>query len=285
MKTAHAALVSAALLFATTLAPAQTNAPAKPLAFATFSVRPSAQSGTCRTAFTSNGYSASCVSLGDIVLQADSLLFDTHYRQFRDALAGAPDWLWQDKWDVQATVAPGDLAAFQQASSPGRNPVGSQMLQAMLAACCGLVTHPTLSDQPGYLLTLDKGGPNFALTVPKNQSAIRSTSLAGGGFVSLYHQGDAARCDFYSVSMASFAAYLAQRTQEAVIDQTGLTGNYDFSLAWIGGGDHRPPTFYSSDSTDPLSNWSLHALGLKAKRTNIPTRQIVIDHIDRPAPN
>lgn len=262
----------------------QSPAPTKPLAFGTFSIRPSAQTTACHFGFTANGYSASCISLGNIVLQAYSLLSDNPYRQYRDALAGAPDWLWQDKWDIDATVAPADLAAFQQASSLPGNPVGSQMLQTMLAACCGLAAHPTLSDQPGYLLTLDKGGPHFALTVSQKQPAIRSTSLAGGGFVSLYHQGDAARCDFYSVSMPSFAAYLEQRTHQPVIDQTGLTGSYDLSLMWIGGSTHRPPTFYSSDSTDPLSNWSLHALGLKAKRTNISTRQIVLDHIDPPRP-
>jgi uncharacterized protein (TIGR03435 family) len=65
-----------------------------------------------------------------------------------------------------------------------------------------------------------------------------------------------------------------------VVDQTGLTGRYDFTLT------------YASDPLAPDAGTApdiFHAvqqqLGLKLEPTNAPVDVIVIDHVELPTPN
>jgi uncharacterized protein (TIGR03435 family) len=73
-----------------------------------------------------------------------------------------------------------------------------------------------------------------------------------------------------------------------VIDETGLTGTFDFSLNWAPDRND-PASILPSDSPDSEGSSFLEALkeqlGLTLKPKTAPIRTLIIDHIEPPSPN
>ena len=80
-----------------------------------------------------------------------------------------------------------------------------------------------------------------------------------------------------------------------VIDQTGLTGRYDFTLKWTPDDSQfaqfrsngpAPPTPGDNPNAPPgLYTAMQKQLGLKMEATKAPDDVIVIDHVEKPSPN
>jgi uncharacterized protein (TIGR03435 family) len=77
-----------------------------------------------------------------------------------------------------------------------------------------------------------------------------------------------------------------------VVDQTGLTGRFDFRLTWtpdesqfgaVGG--YRPPATESPDAPQDLFTAVQEELGLKLELTKAMVDVLVIDHVGRPSAN
>ena len=105
--------------------------------------------------------------------------------------------------------------------------------------------------------------------------------------------------DGQGISMQFVAENLSQRVGRTVLDQTGLKGNYDFTLKWtpdpgMGGGpgmmpappgggpapDAPPPP----DPNGPSIFTALQEqLGLKLESTKGPVEIIVIEHVEKPS--
>jgi bla regulator protein BlaR1 len=78
--------------------------------------------------------------------------------------------------------------------------------------------------------------------------------------------------------MKKLAEVLGQQADRLVIDNTGLEGEYDFSLAWTDLAD--------VDSVDPsLFTAIQEQLGLKLEPAKRPVQVTVIDSIQRPSEN
>jgi uncharacterized protein (TIGR03435 family) len=93
-----------------------------------------------------------------------------------------------------------------------------------------------------------------------------------------------------NVPMEHIALYLpaVYSLGRAVIDQTGLTGRFDFSLDWAPDPDGSVDTAFGG-STDLEGSSFFGALkdqlGLKLKQTTAPIQTLVIDHVEQPSPN
>ena len=94
--------------------------------------------------------------------------------------------------------------------------------------------------------------------------------------------------------MEMIAGYLSiGHLGQPVVDETGLTGKYDFRLSWTPNlGDFRPPSRAGSPDApapDPEETPFVTALkeqlGLKLKPAKAPLNVLVIDHITRPSEN
>jgi uncharacterized protein (TIGR03435 family) len=65
-----------------------------------------------------------------------------------------------------------------------------------------------------------------------------------------------------------------------VVDKTGLTGNYDYTLSWT------PENGPTTDTAGPsLFTAVQEQLGLKLETEKEPVEVVVIDHIDKPSAN
>jgi uncharacterized protein (TIGR03435 family) len=139
------------------------------------------------------------------------------------------------------------------------------MLQRLLAERLQLTVHRDTRTLSGMELVVAKGGPKFTESTGEGRSGTNSR----GGDVTATQ-----------VSMADFANNLSRWMHQAVIDNTGLTGNYDFKLSY-------EPNENQDGATKPSIFAALQdQLGLKLNSAKIPLEVIVIDHAERiPAEN
>ena len=97
-----------------------------------------------------------------------------------------------------------------------------------------------------------------------------------------------------AASPSQLAAILERQSEigRLVIDKTGLTGKYDFTLQWTPA-SHPDPMFHGTESAEPSPNSSgpslftalQEQLGLKLESTKGPVDAIVIDHVELPTEN
>jgi uncharacterized protein (TIGR03435 family) len=181
-------------------------------------------------------------------------------------ILNAPAWAETDKFDIEA-----------EPDTPGRPSTEQyrEMYRKLLEDRFKLSIHRDQKQFPVYALRPEKDGPKITKSSagPKD----RSYSLLNAG----PHGGST--FTYVNVTMASLLSDLMQPwaiRDRQVVDQTGLTGRYDFTLT------------YASDPLAPDAGTApdiFHAvqqqLGLKLEPTNAPVDVIVIDHVELPTPN
>lgn len=198
-----------------------------------------------RTAFASHGVFASA---GLSV----TALMSIAYRVQGYQITGGPRWAYTDRYDIVAKTE----------EDAGNDRVWL-MVQGLLADRFKLAFHRETKELPVYALVVAKGGPTMTKTAADAQSAW----MLGKG------QWRVNKRD-----MAHLAGSLTREVGRTVIDMTGLTGDYDFTLDWsVGDG---------SDSDRPSIFTALEQqLGLKLESRKHPTEMLMIDHVERPSEN
>jgi len=190
-------------------------------------------------------------------------------------LEGAPDWAGADLYDIDGLPdAPGRPSQKQQAV----------MVQKMLASRFGLKFHTETKELSVYVITVAKSGPKLtAATEPAN--APMAFFFRGLGDLTVRNQ-----------TMKQFAEWMQSGVMDRpVVDQTGLTGRYDFQLKWTpddtqflqfrGTGVVVPPENNDPNAPPNLYTAIQQQLGLKIDATKAPDEVLVIDHVDHPSPN
>ena len=202
----------------------------KPATFDVATIKPSHPGEGWHFGFGQTGYSAAAVTLGTVIYQA--------YFGFnmggKDAVTGGPDWVNKDTWDIETKVASDDMEQYQRDNKLEiANPVTRQMLQTLLADRCKLVVHHVPAEMPGYALVLARGGPKLTEAASDEAQPAGGIPARGGGFLVPYHRGDTPHISFAAVSMSTFVQQLRGMARGPVMDRTGLTGRYDFTLTWL----------------------------------------------------
>jgi uncharacterized protein (TIGR03435 family) len=257
------------LLAATALsAPAlsQQPVPVTPPAFEAATIKPCSPNSATAIGFLS--YPGGRVVFGHSTLKT-ILYFAYDIPQAR--IQGGPDWAARDEYEI--TAVPPDSAASRTANQPPRKATPSdeqrRMLRSLLADRFALKVHTETAQRPVYLLTL--GSKKLQLQEPKykDSDARFAVVTKQGGFIDGETFGQ-------NISMTLVAKLLGTRLDLPVIDETGLTGNYDFHLDADDPENHDYPTAVFD---------AMERLGLKLKRGTGPVETLVIDHVERPTEN
>jgi uncharacterized protein (TIGR03435 family) len=207
-------------------------------------------------------------------------------RNWSGKVVGAPDWVSNEQFDIEAKVTAADLDEWQKERTQPVQPLAQQLLQNMLADRCKLAAHRVPSETTGYAIVIDKRGAKLTEAAPDEARPDHGLPVPGGGYLVPYQRGDTPHVSFYGVTMAAFAEHLVGMGGGQVVDHTGLTDRYGFTLTWLSSGpDEQHVGAISSDDPDKLSHWNFGALGLKAEQVKLPTEDLVIDHIEKPSPN
>jgi len=260
------AVICAPVLIAQQPAPADTSS-----AFEVASIRPSPAGGRYGLRFLPD---ASLLATSAVV---ERLIF-TAYAVHPTQIIGAPKWVYEDPFDIQAKSAPGASAA---------GPEMLRRLQALLHDRFALQTHTETRKADVYVLTFARKDQALGKQIvpcrkDDDKSAAPSVTLCGASFpgplVRLgVIQGSYLAARDTAVPMSRVTLSLSQFAGRMVIDQTGLSGLFDFEL--------RVPQDEQLSSTASVFTAVQEQLGLKleARRADIPV--LVIDRIERPTPN
>jgi uncharacterized protein (TIGR03435 family) len=181
------------------------------------------------------------------------------------------------------------------------------MMQALLADRFHLVIHYTTADAPVFALVLVKPGvtgPNLQPHPPSDACAVPGTGqpptpaahpASAVGDVPpvcgvIAHVPSSAPGQHYggrAVSLSLFATSIPTMTGLAamprpVVDQTGLSGLYDFTLTWM----HDPSGDEAiSDNIANIHDALKRQLGLELKPSHAPISFLIVDHVERPSEN
>jgi bla regulator protein blaR1 len=158
-----------------------------------------------------------------------------------------------------------------------------EMMRSLLADRFQLrVTHQT-KELPVFALVVAKGGPKIAPV--KDDNTYNSNDGHNEGWLEIQKM---------AIEPISALVEVLSRQPEIegrkVIDQTGLTASYTYTLKWT---EQRPLSTRAdeSDAAQPTSDaptlWDAlqQQLGLQLKSVKAPVDTIVIGHIEKPTPN
>jgi uncharacterized protein (TIGR03435 family) len=213
-----------------------------------------------------------------------------------------PDWLDSDRYDIAAKVPPG--ATKEQMNL---------MLQRLLAERFGLVAHRETRSVPAYRLTAAKGGPKMKPAEKGSANTPRSAPpngdpVADTDFCTVLPPGvprtaswDVGRNRCWTGRMQSLSA-IAWKSEinlmRPVIDDTGLTGLYDFRLRFLapelaeGNIDGTIGDVYEKSLPPELAAAAAYPaptlvvaseaqLGLELQSTKAPIEVLVVDKANR----
>jgi uncharacterized protein (TIGR03435 family) len=261
---------------------------AKPMAFDVVSIQPSKHNDSNSSRFTReilpDGYRAISQPMSLTIILASFPHIDLWSS---DTIpVNLPSWI-NDQYDIQAKVAPADMAEWQK-QGPRREML-RMMLQTMLADRCKLVSHWVPSQTSGYALVVGKHGTKLKKAksgepIPPNgiPLVVDSVEVPGATFFPFRRGEDRTALPFYQVSMEVLAEWLSENVRMQIVDHTGLAGNYDIVLNKQEENKREMEDGLASEP-GPSIEWDLEALGLKLVPVKIPMEKLVIDHIERPS--
>ena len=192
-------------------------------------------------------------------------------------LSGGPGWLTTATWEVSAKLdqPPPDWSSL---ANDARNAISRERMAAVLAQRFALKCHFETKQLPVYNLVVAKGGPKAGLA-PTPADAPKKGSYGTHG------NNGANRMEANGVPIASLAANLSQSLGRTVIDKTGLTGLYDFTLTYTSDPDAGSPASADAASGPTIFTALEEQLGLKLESAKGPVPVLIIDSIDRPSEN
>jgi uncharacterized protein (TIGR03435 family) len=198
-------------------------------------------------------------------------LLMTAYQVGAERISG-PGWLDSERYAIVAKVPMG--------TTKEQLPL---MLQNLLAERFHLTLHRVPKDFPAYELVIAKGGSKLKPSADASRSSHYVTASDKGN----------SRLTFTTFSIADLAGVLGMPLGTAygnilsvapVVDNTGLTGKYDFSLefaGYMGPGGAQPIPDASAENAPDLFTALQTQLGLKLNDKKASLDVLVIDHVDR----
>ena len=157
------------------------------------------------------------------------------------------------------------------------------MMQAMLADRFKLKVHHETKELPMYSLVIAKGGFKLKEADPNDTypNGVKGPDGVGHSGMMMFLNGV---LKAQGVPISNLANSLSLQVHRLVVDKTGLTGKYDFSLAWTADGV-TPDNGLGAETWPSLFTALQEQLGLKLEPTKGMVDTIVVDHVEMPSEN
>jgi len=238
----------AAILLLCAAAPAQTGAPRFEVASVKRAVPAGGPGDIPRNMDSSPGH----FSMRNVALR---FCLEWAY-DLKDYEIAGPDWIKGDeRYDI-----------FARASFPATDEQMKPMLQTLLLERFQMKVHREKRDMQVYVLIPGKGAPKVKEAAADSQPSISP--------------GPNGSATFHKFGLSRLTFLLSRRMDRPVLDQTGLTGLYDYTIDLSGLAE------FSGPSTAEPSGSSIFAavqqdLGLKLEARKQPLDMLVIDSVNK----
>jgi uncharacterized protein (TIGR03435 family) len=181
-------------------------------------------------------------------------------------LSGGPAWVTNPSTDTDYY----DINAKAEGDEPLTESRARQLLQTLLADRFQLRVHRESKEMPVYALVIGKAGPKLKDSAPDATTGMRaSVTLA------------TVTSTFTKSPMSSLVRVLSSAADRPVLDQTGLTGSYDYKIEFA----RDPAAAVAESSAASLFTAVQEQLGLKLEPRKASIETLVIDHAERPSDN
>jgi len=183
-----------------------------------------------------------------------------------------PEWLHRDdQYEIQAKIDDSLFAAMQKMTPAQQHEQVQLMEQSLLADRFKLKIHFETRELPIFALVVAKNGPKLTPAKDGESSKISTSRTEHGSELVAT-----------AITLNDFALsplLTGPAGVRPVIDQTGLTGAYDFTINW-----NSELTDSSSDAPS-LFTGIQEQLGLRLVPSTAPIEVIVVDQMERPSAN
>jgi bla regulator protein BlaR1 len=231
--------------------------------------------------FTMDGFRGDFFTLRALMVQA--------YGMLPYQMLGGPAWMGTDAYNVEAKMDGPTAEALSKLRPDQLKLARQKMLQSLLEDRFGLKVHRETKDGPVYLMVVAKGGSKLQEAKPlsDNDKYLNPDGTPMPGVAQLTRAGVIVK----GYTAARVARLLSAEVKRPVLDKTGLTGTYDFTLEWA-----RELAVMASPDGDASDGAALpmagsiftaiqEQLGLKLETGKGPVQYIVIDHVEKPSGN
>jgi uncharacterized protein (TIGR03435 family) len=154
------------------------------------------------------------------------------------------------------------------------------MLQALLAGRFKLIVHTETRQLSVYSLTIAKNGTKLheAKSGDTYETAYKlpNGKPAGAGL----HSDAEGEITGQAVGLTEILRWLSRQIGRTVVDKTGLTGVYDFTLKWSPEDSEN-----STDAGPSIFEAVQQQLGLKLESGKGPVEVVVVDRAEKPSGN
>jgi uncharacterized protein (TIGR03435 family) len=232
----------------------------QPLVFEVATIKPSRPEEQRSVVIRGPRFTTTATSVSDLIMFA----YEIQARQIADA----PRWLETEKYDVTGLPPDG--------GQPNRQEL-RLMVRTLLADRFDLTFHQEKKELPVFRIAASKTGPKLS-----NSSDPNGNPRVGFGSGVITAK---------SATISDFAEFLQRYLLDRpVVDRTGLTGKYDFTLNWTPdslqtAGHDFPPTDRPTLDVPDFFTAIQQQLGLKLESVKEPVDIFVIDHVERPSEN
>jgi uncharacterized protein (TIGR03435 family) len=181
-------------------------------------------------------------------------------------IVGADSWVSGDNWDMSGTT---------NLTADATLPQEQQLVRQLLVERFGLQFHQEKREMPVYALQVVKDQPKLAVAADPAAQPLEWTD-----------GHDSVRTENYrSNSMADFLVIKRLFMDRPLVDQTGLSGRYDFKLTYSFGDAPTTDADADTDAPPPMFTAIKEQLGLKFEPVKASVNVMVIDHIGKPTAN
>jgi uncharacterized protein (TIGR03435 family) len=240
--------------------------------------------GRIGTSDTPDGLTARFVPIKQIIQRA----FGAESYQ----ISGGPDWLNSERYDVDAKFDSSTADELQKLSPADRILTRQLMLQKILAERFNLTVHKESKELQTYSLIVAKNGPKLHEVKLDDAEASKPKPGPAPGSSQMTAGAAGGQIRGFASPLSNLAVMLTNFLHRPVIDRTGLTGIYDFTLRWTPDENQAQVSSNASGlpSSDPTGGPSIFTaiqeqLGLKLESAKGPVEIIMIDKIERPSGN
>lgn len=214
--------------------------------------------------------------------------------QRQSMIAHLPNWVATDRFDIQARAE----------GTPTKDQM-RLMMQSLLADRFQLAVHFETQVVPVLAMVLVKPGKTGPKLHPHSEGVSCEATPATNGPLAHDSEVFPPVCDAYmmtvnphamaragsrNTTMALLAGALpgTGNLDRPVVDQTGLSGRFDFSIEWAVESNRLPlpnPDTPADLRGPTFSDALREQLGLKLQPTKAPLQILVIDRVERPSEN
>ena len=212
-------------------------------------------------------------------------------------ISGLPEWPKSEKYDIEAKTDSAAVEELSRLSEGERDLAQKRMLQALLSDRFKLKVHRETKSLPEYALVIAENAPKLKEAQPGDTYPNGMKGPDGGSGAGIMMMGlNGGGLTAQGVPISNLVRMLSQQLGRTVVDRTGLTAKYDFTLQWTpdpsqtpmfkGANGGQPPADNASPSgSQGVSIFTAlqQQLGLELQPKQGPVDMIVIDHVEMPS--